>query len=340
MVAVVDRAFWHGKRVLLTGHTGFKGSWLMLWLQTMGANVVGLSDEVHPLFAQLGLDAGALGDVCRPGDVARSVEEAAPQVVFHLAAQSLVRVGYQKPHRTWDTNVMGTLNVLDALRGHACAVVVVTTDKVYENLDSGRPFVETDRLGGHDPYSASKAAAEVCVDSFRKSFDGPLRIATARAGNVIGGGDWAQDRIVPDFVRARTDGTSLEIRNPASTRPWQHVLDPLAGYLMLAQALYEGADVTEAFNFGPDANAERPVKDLIDAANARWPGDWHAGTDPGPHEAGRLTLSSAKARERLGWTPRWDFDETVSRTLDWYKSVHDGADPRTQTVSQIQAFTA
>lgn len=311
----------------------------MLWLQAMGARVFGLSDATHPLFVQLGFDAPNLGDVRSQEDVARCVEEAAPDVVLHLAAQSLVRVGYQAPIATWDTNVMGTLTVLEALRGRACSVVVVTTDKVYENLEDGRPFVETDRLGGHDPYSASKAAAETCVDSFRKSFGGPLRIATARAGNVIGGGDWAKDRIVPDLVRARRDGSSLEVRNPDATRPWQHVLDPLAGYLTLAQALSDGAPVEGAFNFGPDADAERPVRDLIEAATALWPGAWHEATDRGPHEAGRLTLSSAKARACLGWAPRWDFAETVARTIHWYKSVEAGADPKAVTLEQIQAFT-
>lgn len=351
-LGVTDAGFWSGRRVLVTGHTGFKGSWLATWLLRLGAEVHGIAlppDTGPALFTQLGLAermVSILQDIRVAEALSGAVREAAPEVVFHLAAQPLVRASYDDPLGTWSTNVMGTANLLQALTdlGHPCSVVVVTTDKVYHNNEWVHPYRETDRLGGRDPYSASKAATELLVDSWRKSFlpGTGVQLASARAGNVIGGGDWARDRIVPDFVRAQRDGSALSLRNPGSTRPWQHVLEPLDGYMTLARALTESGDVAaEAWNFGPDAAAERSVGDLVEASNRHWPGDWSAEHDPSaPHEAGRLTLSTAKARALLGWAPAWNFDRSVAETIAWYRGEADGACPKTLCDDQIARYEA
>lgn len=355
-------AFWAGRRVLLTGHTGFKGSWLAFWLVKMGASVTGVSldpDTTPSLFDSLNLtstkasgelfdhrvdirDASSLADLAATAD---------PEIVLHLAAQPLVRASYSDPLCTWTTNVMGCLNILQALRGltHPCAVVMVTTDKVYANQEWCYGYRETDRLGGHDPYSASKAAAELAISSWRASFCGAaphqtaqLAIATARAGNVIGGGDWATDRIVPDAMRACAAGQSLIVRNPYSTRPWQHVLEPLCGYLVLAEALLlDPDDHAEAWNFGPFYEANRPVSDLVGALHLHWPGQWSDRSNPNePHEAGLLHLVIDKAIQRLRWQPRWDFDSTVARTASWYRQVADGASPRACCLADLDAYIA
>ncbi len=343
-------SFWRDRRVLVTGHTGFKGSWLTLWLHHLGARVSGLAlapDTNPSLFEQLGLEVDIdhrLGDIREANTVTQRLRETEPQVILHLAAQPLVRRSYAMPRETWATNVMGTVHLLDALRGWkaACAVVVVTTDKVYQNREWVDAYRETDRLGGHDPYSASKAACELVVQSYRKSFfeGGPVRVATARAGNVIGGGDWAEDRIMPDLMRALAAGTSLGLRNPASIRPWQHVLDPLRGYLLLAERLSQAApEAEDAFNFGPDAADQRSVQELVEASLAHWKGAWHCARElHASHEAGRLSLATEKARATLNWAPRWGFDEAVRNTVEWYRMVHDGAAPRTVSMSQIEAF--
>jgi CDP-glucose 4,6-dehydratase len=342
--------FWAKRRVLLTGHTGFKGAWLALWLRQKGADVHGLSltpNSSPSLFDQLGL-AGQIGhrigDIRAPQLVADYLYGVDPEVVFHLAAQPLVRHSYRAPLETWETNVMGTVHLLEAVRvrGAHCAVVVVTTDKVYENKEWVYAYREEDRLGGHDPYSASKVACELAVDSFRRSFlaDGQVMLASARSGNVIGGGDWSEDRILPDLARALARGEALELRNPHAIRPWQHVLDSLAGYMNIAERLWGGStDVETAFNFGPDAADRHSVRALVEEALGNWPGTWREASDPdAPHEAGQLSLATDKARAILGWAPRWGFEEAVRRTVCWYREVHEGADPRQVSLAQIAAF--
>lgn len=364
-----ERGFWAGRRVLLTGHTGFKGSWLALWLLELGAELTGLAlapepvePTGQPLFDALGLAKrlGArhrLGDIRDPQTVAAAVAASQPDVVLHLAAQPLVRRSYADPLGTWATNVQGSLQVLEALRAlpHPCAGVMVTTDKVYANQEWDYGYRESDRLGGHDPYSASKAAAELAIASWRDSFCGPgahqtphLAIATARAGNVIGGGDWAVDRIVPDAMRALAAGKPIPLRNPAATRPWQHVLEPLGGYLLLAERLFAEANrspvrftLASAFNFGPGLEANRSVRELVETALQHWPGSWRDGSDPhAPHEAGRLHLQIDKAHHQLGWHPRWDFATTVARTVAWYHAVHEGASPLACCRADLEAYQA
>ena len=332
-----------GKRVLVTGHTGFKGSWLCEMLLMAGAEVYGyaLKPPTNPsLFNQLQLARRIrrhkLGDVRDLKGLSAFVRAAQPDFVFHLAAQPLVRESYRKPLETFETNVMGTANVLEAVRrwnpGKTVSVVCITTDKVYENDNSGRAFSENDPLGGSDPYSASKGACEIVIASYRKSFFGPssnIRVASARAGNVIGGGDWAKDRLVPDAMRAFFSGARLTVRNCRSTRPWQHVLEPLAGYLMLGDALSRDVKFATAFNFGPDPKSVKSVAALVSELVELFP---CAGvddlTDPdAPEEATRLTLDSAKARRMLGWKPRWNFTRTIWETSEWYKgkNAHDSA---------------
>lgn len=344
-------AFWKGKRVLVTGHTGFKGSWLSEMLLARGAQISGLAlapDTRPALFDQLGLAQRmdhVLGDIRDSALVAARLREVRPDVVLHLAAQPLVRRSYREPLETWETNVMGTAHVLDAVcqLGTPCAVVVVTTDKVYENREWEHPYRETDPLGGHDPYSASKAATELVAASWRKAFYAgtDVRLATARAGNVIGGGDWSEDRILPDLARAFGTGRPLLVRNRHAVRPWQHVLDPLAGYLRLAERLSgpDAARFEDGFNFGPEPADQRSVGALVEAARQHWAGDWTDATDPSaPHEAGQLSLSIERARLVLGWQPRWDFARAVAETVGWYRDVAGGADPAVLVRNQIAAF--
>ncbi len=335
-----DPAYWKGRKVLLTGHTGFKGSWLALWLLELGAEVTGLAlppDSEPSLFAQLGLDQRLdhrIGDVRDARLIKDLVLEIRPEVVLHLAAQPLVRLSYQEPVATWETNVMGTIHVLEALRllDQPCSAVLITTDKVYRNQEWVYGYRENDPLGGHDPYSSSKAAAEIAIASWRSSFCGTLphqtphlRVASARAGNVIGGGDWALDRIVPDAMRALSHGAPIGVRNPGATRPWQHVLEPLGGYLCLAEALSGSGDLASAFNFGPQLEANRPVRELVEEALRHWPGHWQDQSDPqAPHEASLLNLVIDRAHHQLGWAPRWNFATTVERTVNWYRRVQLG----------------
>lgn len=345
--------FWRNKRVLITGHTGFKGSWLSAWLVRKGAQVAGLAlqpDTSPNLFDQLGLARQldhAIADIRDARLVAGHVARVKPEIVFHMAAQPLVRRSYREPLDTFASNVMGTAHVLDALRAldHTCAVVVVTTDKVYRNREWDYAYREDDELGGHDPYSASKAATELVAAAWRSSFfhNGPIRLATARAGNVIGGGDWAEDRIFPDLARAFTASQPLVIRSPQSTRPWQHVLEPLSGYMDLAERLYLSADARwqSAFNFGPETTDWRSVLQLAEEARRHWPGEVisqppaHA-----PHEAGRLAVAIDKARMQLGWSPRWGFARGVRETALWYRQVAEGQSPLELTAAQITAFEA
>ena len=355
-----DAMFWKGKRVLVTGHTGFKGSWLLLWLQQLGADVWGYALE--PNHDQSNLFRGliqdntivnqwhhCIGNVNDFTELKKWVQQSQPDVVFHLAAQPLVRSSYLDPLGTWSTNVNGSLHLLEALKllKKPCAVIMVTTDKVYENREWGYGYREPDRLGGHDPYSASKAAAEIAISSWRSSFCGDLphqtsflRIATARSGNVIGGGDWALDRIVPDAMRALRQGNPIVVRNPHATRPWQHVLEPLSGYLRLAESLLsEHKPPCEAFNFGPQIQSNRSVKHLVERILKCWPGSWvdqSKSTDF--HEASLLHLQIDKAFHCLHWKPRWGFLETVDRTVNWYKNVYDGSNPIECCLIDLEAY--
>jgi len=345
-----------GRRVFVTGHTGFKGAWLTSWLLGLGAEVTGyaLPPSTEPsLFDALDLAARlrhVVGDVCDRDRLTGVMQEARPSVVFHLAAQPLVRRGYAEPHETFATNVMGTVDVLEAVR--ACdavgAVVIVTSDKCYDNAETGRAFREGDPLGGRDPYSASKGCAELVTAAYRASFfdaDRPAGVASVRAGNVIGGGDWAPDRIVPDSVRALAAGEPVVVRNPDAVRPWQHVLEPLAGYLWLAARLVdEGPGLAGAWNFGPaDEDASRPVRWVVERFLDAWGGGAWATPQPGavqPHEARSLALDSHKARERLDWAPVWDATTAVRLTATWYRDYYrrPGA-ARALVEEQLLAYT-
>jgi CDP-glucose 4,6-dehydratase len=344
-------SFWNGKRVLVTGHTGFKGSWLSFWLNQLGADVAGMAlppDTNPALFNQLGIETLAdhmIGDIRDAELVARRVDEVQPDVVFHLAAQPLVIESYETPLETWQTNVIGSAHIMQAIRHlpGRCAVIMVTTDKVYENLEDGRPYDEHHPLGGHDPYSASKAAMEIAVSSWRRSFlsGTDIRMASARAGNVIGGGDWAANRIVPDIVRSLTLGQSIDVRNSHAVRPWQHVLEPLAGYLALAERLWSSDDplYQSAFNFGPDPKDARPVGDLVTEALRHWPGSWtDTSTKDAVHEAGLLNLDPFKGEALLAVKQRWTFEQAVERTINWYRAVADGKPAVDVTESQLSDF--
>jgi CDP-glucose 4,6-dehydratase len=332
-----------GSTVLVTGHTGFKGAWLSTWLMKLGARVVGYSlpPPTSPsVFEGCGLASRMehiVGDVRDGGRLLGVMREAKPQFVFHLAAQPLVRESYAQPAATFEVNVMGTVSVLEALRalGTPCTAVMITTDKVYENREWEYGYREVDPLGGHDPYSASKAAMEMAVAAYRASFfppgRSPVRLASVRAGNVIGGGDWSADRIVPDAIRSLAKGEALSVRNPAAVRPWQHVFDPLAGYLWLAASMAArpaDAFLSSSWNFGPEPAGCRNVGELADAIVRAWgQGRWEAGDARGPHEAGLLRLSVEKARSRLQWMPVWGFEQAVAHTVEWYRRDREfGAD--------------
>lgn len=358
-LVIPSSSFWAGKRVLLTGHTGFKGSWLTLWFLQLGAEVWGysLAPEDNSLFDELAFAKGSLhhhlGDLRDLQTLQNVVQQAQPEVVLHLAAQALVRRSYRDPLDTWSTNVQGSIHLLEALKPlkHRCSVVMVTTDKVYANREWDYGYREEDRLGGRDPYSASKAAAELAIASWRASFCGTgphqtpyLAIATARAGNVIGGGDWAEERIVPDAMRALAASEPIPVRSPEATRPWQHVLEPLGGYLSLAENLYEPSGGSQlsyasAFNFGPALEANRPVRELVEEALLHWPGHWQDLSDPdSPHEASRLHLQIDKAHHQLSWHPRWNFATTVARTVSWYRTVNEGASALECCLMDLDAY--
>jgi CDP-glucose 4,6-dehydratase len=346
-----------GRSVFVTGHTGFKGSWLTEWLLLLGARVTGYSllPPTKPaLFTQLGLRdriAHFEADI-RQGDHLRQVLLAArPVFVFHLAAQSLVRFSYRQPKETYDVNVMGTINVLEGLRAldHPCAAVFVTSDKCYERKESNEAYREEEPLGGSDPYSSSKAAAEIAIAAYRLSFfsdRNKIAVASARAGNVLGGGDWAADRIGPDCIRALAGGKSIAIRNRSATRPWQHVLEPLSGYLELGAALAQQKrkDLTCAFNFGPPPGADHTVLELVQEILRHWPGTWHDQSEPNaPREAQSLRLATVKAFRLLGWSSIYDFPETVKKTVDWYResssfALEDVESFRRITRQQITAY--
>jgi CDP-glucose 4,6-dehydratase len=337
--------FWRGRNVLLTGHTGFKGAWLSLWLQRLGARVTGLSDGVPTTPSLHEIAHAGDGVVHRSVDVRdaaavrAAVAEAEPSVLLHLAAQPLVRRSYEQPEETFAINVQGTVNVLEAARGAGGvdAIIVVTSDKCY--LPGPDPHPEDDPLGGEDPYSASKAAAELVAAAYRTSFG--LPVASGRAGNVIGGGDWGVDRLVPDVLRALLAGEPIEIRNPSAVRPWQHVLNPLDGYLALAQAVAEdAATFAGAWNFGPERDDEQPVSAIAERLAALWGGGARIAGQPGehPHESAVLRISSAKAHAELGWRPAWDLDAALRAIVDWYRAYERGEDLRAVTLAQIEAY--
>lgn len=361
--------FFRDKQVLVTGHTGFKGSWLSEWLLLLGAKVTGLSLEpkTNPsLFEQLKLAErvrDVTADIRDATKVKKLVSETAPDVVFHLAAQPLVRASYQAPEETFSTNLMGTVHLMDSLRSlnKPCACVIVTTDKCYENQEWVYGYRENDPIGGYDPYSASKGCAELAVAAYRRSFFNPdhqslIGIASARAGNVIGGGDWAEDRIIPDCLRALNENRPIIVRNKDATRPWQHVLDPLSGYLRLAERLgahlgLSGAapretnralkDYASPFNFGPGQGSNQTVETLVKEVLKTWPGEWKTPRESGVlHEASQLNLVCDKAFQILHWQPVWNFTEAVEKTVQWYRKVENGHCPRTCTLKDLECYAS
>jgi CDP-glucose 4,6-dehydratase len=346
-----------GRRIFITGHTGFKGSWLALWLHHLGANVYGYSlpaptiPSNYEMSAIKGLLAGEwIADIRDREQMKLAIATCQPDVIFHLAAQPLVRTSYKEPYETFDVNVMGTASVLDAVRAanKPCAVICITTDKCYENLEREEGYSEEEPMGGYDPYSASKGAAEILIASYRRAFFHPdtlsvhgVQLASARAGNVIGGGDFAEDRIVVDLVKSMLNGTQMSIRNPNAIRPWQHVLEPLSGYLTLAEKMLASPSARwcEGWNFGPEAESERTVRELADLFLTEWgSGSWTDASDGNhPHEAGVLRLKINKAKKELGWSPTWTFETMIQRTVYWYRQTNTFA-PRNLCLDDINAY--
>lgn len=344
--------FWQGKKVLVTGHTGFKGSWLSLWLQQLGAQVIGLS--LAPTSSPNLFDVASvaddmtsiIGDIRDLTLVNKVFQQFQPDIVIHLAAQALVRYSYVDPIETYQTNVMGTLNILEALRSSDSAkvAIMVTTDKCYDNKEQHRPYQETDPLGGHDPYSSSKACAELLIDSYRRSFftdPNSTAIASVRAGNVIGGGDWSVDRLIPDIVAASQANEPLNIRYPQAIRPWQHVLEPLHGYLLLAEKLFNhGQDYAEAWNFGPMAEGEQSVSWIAEYFAQRWATfTWSSDGEDQPHEANVLKLDCSKAREHLDWSPHWSLEKTLEQIDKWYNDFDNNYNMKQVCLEQVALFT-
>ncbi len=355
-LAMIQNGFWRGKRVFLTGHTGFKGSWLSLWLQRLGANVTGyalLPPTTPSLFEQAAVANGMtslLGNICDADTLSIALRQASPDVVIHMAAQSLVRQSYEDPAGTYMTNVMGTVNLLEAVRAvdSVRSVLIVTSDKCYENKERLEGYREDEAMGGYDPYSNSKGCAELVVSSYRSSYFNPSRweqhgvsIATARAGNVIGGGDWASNRLIPDMIRAFQDHKPVNIRNPSAVRPWQHVLDPLHGYLVLAQNMYEkGPMFGGGWNFGPLAPDRRPVQWIVGKMCELWQqgATWVIDPEKGPHETHYLSLDCSKAHEKLHWSPVWELEKSLPKIVDWYRTRHEGGDITALSFKQIEDY--
>jgi CDP-glucose 4,6-dehydratase len=344
-------SFWNNKTVFVTGHTGFKGGWIAHWLSELGACVHGyaLNPPTEPNFftetnLQERLVGANIGDIRDLGLLDRAIKQSKPEIIIHMAAQPLVRESYQTPVETFEANVMGTVNVLEASRsvGTVKAIVNITTDKCYENKEWIWPYRESDRLGGHDPYSASKACAEIVAAAYRSSFlsDADIRLASVRAGNVIGGGDWATDRLIPDFLRALDVGETLRIRSPNAVRPWQHVLEPLAGYLTLAEHLFEqGGTFADAWNFGPNEEDARSVGWIVTQLCERVPGaQWEPENMMQPHEAGLLKLDSSKAKKHLKWSPRWSLETALEKTVEWHQAWRSGEDMMAFSSKQIESY--
>ena len=349
----MNREFWRGKRVFLTGHTGFKGGWLASWLTDMGAEVYGysLSPPTEPnFFTVCGLEkalaSSTIADIRDATKLSRAMQAAQPHVVFHLAAQSLVRYSYLEPVETYEVNIMGVVNLLEAVRHSpgVKAVVNVTSDKCYDNREWVWPYRESEAMGGFDPYSSSKGCSELVTAAYRNSFldHVGIHLASARAGNVIGGGDWSADRLVPDFLRALDAGQTLMIRSPQAVRPWQHVLEPLSGYLVLAERLYtHGPGFAEAWNFGPEDADARPVQWIVEFLGRQTPSaTWECDTAPRPHEAHLLKLDSSKAKARLGWRPRWTLQTAFGHTLDWHQAWRRGSGMAKVSLQQIHSYEA
>lgn len=352
----VDPTFWRGKKVFLTGHTGFKGSWMSLWLAHMGSQVTGYS--LDPAYspsifelAQVGkqLAKDVRGDINHFENLKNALVDSKAEIVVHMAAQPLVRLSYREPIKTYLDNVMGTLNVLEAVR--QCpwvkSVVIITTDKCYENREWVWPYREDEAMGGYDPYSSSKACAEIATAAWRRSFfengGHPAKVATVRAGNVIGGGDWSEDRLIPDAIRAINSKSTLSIRNPGAVRPWQHVLDPINGYLMLAERLYKNdKDISPAFNFGPSEDDSVSVETVLNQFKSHWGDDFSwkiESSSTQPHEAGLLKLDSSRAKRQLGWKPRWNLSQALEQTATWYKSaLRTDQNMRDVSIHQIETF--
>ncbi len=354
---VLNSLFWQGKRVLLTGHTGFKGSWLSLWLQSMGATVLGyaLAPPTKPsLFDVAGVEknmTSVIADIRDLEHLCKVFTEYRPEIVIHMAAQPLVRYSYLEPVETYSTNVMGVVNLLEAVRASDTVRVVVnvTSDKCYENREWGWGYRENEAMGGHDPYSNSKGCAELVTAAYRNSYFHPekyqqhgVAIASARAGNVIGGGDWAGDRLIPDIMRAITNGEVVHIRSPHAIRPWQHVLEPLSGYLLLAESLYEkGADYAEGWNFGPNDDDAKPVQWIVEKLTSYWGehAEWALDTGEHPHEANYLKLDCSKAKMQLGWIPRWHLEKTLHMIIDWYRAYQNQQNMHELSLQQIKEYT-
>lgn len=357
---VIDSGFWKSKKVLLTGHTGFKGAWLSIWLKSLNVELVGYSllPPTSPsLFETANVANGMtsiIGDILDFENFKSVVKKHKPEIVIHMAAQSLVHESYKKPLETYATNIMGTVNILEAIRqvGNVKVIVNVTSDKCYENKEQEKGYLEEDKLGGYDPYSSSKGCAELVTSSYRNSFFNfnPLKdfsghgvaLASARAGNVIGGGDWASDRIIPDIIRAIFNSKSLKIRNPNAKRPWQHVLEPLSGYMLLTEKLWhEGKKYASPWNFGPEDADIKPVSWIVEYFNENW-GDkfsWEIDKDEKPHETQCLKLDATKAKTKLGWKPKWNIETALDKTVKWYRAFKDKKDICEFTLSQIKEYT-
>ena len=349
---VIRSEFWQAKKVLVTGHTGFKGGWLAIWLQSLGAEVIGIAlepDSEPNLFQQADVEQGMtsiIGDIRNLDFVKKTIDHYQPEIVFHLAAQALVRESYLDPVETYQTNVMGTMNVLEAIRhcNSVQAAVMVTTDKCYDNKEWQWPYRENDRLGGHDPYSSSKACTELMIDSYRRSFfasSDSAAIASARAGNVIGGGDWAKDRLIPDILSAYNSRQDLKIRYPEAIRPWQHVLEPLHGYLILAEKLFsaDGHDYAQAWNFGPAHDSVKPVSWIADYFAHHWPEfNWQLDGNEQLYEAGILKLDCSKAHKQLGWQPHWNLEQALDYIMAWTERFDEQHNMKQVCLEQIANY--
>jgi len=352
---LINSSFWYGKKVLITGHTGFKGSWLSLWLQELGANVVGISLDPpsNPsLYEQANVADGIVDireDIRNLDKIKKLFKEHQPEIVFHLAAQPLVRYSYREPVETYAINVMGTLHILEAIKAIKTvrSVIMITTDKCYENKEWEWGYRENEPMGGHDPYSSSKGCAELLIASYRDSYfpvhDYAIHqtaIASVRAGNVIGGGDWAEDRLIPDILRAFEKNKTVIVRNPRATRPWQHVLEPLSGYLVLAERMYSTSDgYSEGWNFGPLDNDVKPVEWILEYMISKWDGaNWQLDNNAQPHEAGFLKLDISKAKSRLNWQPTWKLEDSLDRIICWHQDWLNKKNMRTACLNNIKDY--